>query len=138
MFYTHYCSILLQAPPQWYFWHSVIIHYVFYFCLVRPEGRDFILFILHSQHHQNSGIHPLTEMFPNSKLFHPVPVIFLVNPSRLIFLKQHLARISLKPVSVPYPPNSQICTHILFDSFFRSNNWRVKTRPSGFLDSHVA
>ena len=138
VFDTHYCSLLLQASPKCYFWHSAIMLYVSFLSALRQEGGDFILFILHPYHHWNSGIHPLTEIFPNSKLFHLVPVISPVNPSILIFLKQHLAIISLKPVSVPYPPNTETCTHILFDSFFRSNSSTVKIRPSGCLDSCMA
>lgn len=98
----------------------------------QTRGQGFMLLPLHSHQHGNSGSHSLAGIFPHSKPFHPVPAMFLVNPSGLIFLKQHLACISLKCISVHHPPNTHICTHILLESFFRSNFSEVKIRSSGF------
>lgn len=116
--------MLLFNHHHHYYYYKHHIYVVYLFCLVR-------LHITHSSshHHQNSGSHPLTEICLLYKPCQPAPVILLVNPCRLIFLKQHLAHISHKPMSIPCPPN----IHILLNSFFRSNIPRVKIRPSGFL-----
>lgn len=101
--------LLTQAPLEGHWRQSVFpCCDLCPFCLVKLEGRNITVFTLWSQHHRNSGTCPLTEIFPHHKPFHPVPVIFLVNPFRLIFLKQHLAHISHKPISVPCAPNVHI------------------------------
>lgn len=102
---TNVPSSLLQASSKQHFRHSGITHYICLSLLSCPRrGQGLRMTSLHSRHRQHSGVHPLTAIIPNSKPFPPVPVILLVNPPRLIFLKQHLVHISLKSISAPCPP----------------------------------